>query len=291
MRRAGHPGKRRDGGRTRRSSWPISDLERTVAGVTTWALGNAGQACGAIEIAYVDEQIADIFVAALARAWQKLSVGRGRRADVGPLANQRQFDVVVSHVDDARAKGAVVVCGGAPTGEGLCFAPTLLDRCNARMKVVRDETFGPVLAIIRVAGAADAVTQANESRYGLGASIWTADSGSRRTARRAARLRRRYHQQPRLLGRDSGPALERHARHRPRPCKQCLLALDVRPPARHDRRPVDYTPDALLDALRRGLLLDLGDILADAFVGRFDRAWRLPLLMRKRIRTIRDFFR
>ena len=151
------------------------DLDRTIAGVTQWALSNAGQACGAIEIAYVDEQIADIFALALARAWRKLSVGTHPGADVGPLANQRQFDVVAAHVEDAKSRGAVVVCGGAPTGDGLCFAPTVLDRCDARMKVVRDETFGPVLAVVRVAGATDAVRRANEARYGLGVSIWTKD--------------------------------------------------------------------------------------------------------------------
>jgi len=60
---------------------------------------------------------------------------------------------VIAHVDDARAKGASS-CAGRPTGEGLGYAPTLLDRCDDRMKVVRDETFGPVLAIVRVPGAA-----------------------------------------------------------------------------------------------------------------------------------------
>ena len=151
------------------------DMERTVAGITHWTLSNVGQACGAIEVAYVDERIADAFVAAMRRAWIKLRVGPERLADVGPLANKRQLETVVSHVADARSKGALVVCGGAPAGEGLFFSPTLLDRCDERMKVVKDETFGPVLAVVRVRGAAEAVRRINESRYGLGASIWTRD--------------------------------------------------------------------------------------------------------------------
>jgi acyl-CoA reductase-like NAD-dependent aldehyde dehydrogenase len=145
------------------------DLPRTVAGVTHWALTNAGQNCGAIEVAYVDKTIADAFVEALRRSWKRLRVGE----DVAPLANRRQYDVVVSHVEDARAKGATVVCGGTPADLPLGYLPTVLDRCDETMKVVRDETFGPVLAIVRVPGAAEAVRRFNEARYGVGASIWT----------------------------------------------------------------------------------------------------------------------
>jgi acyl-CoA reductase-like NAD-dependent aldehyde dehydrogenase len=265
------------------------DLDRTVAGITHWALSNAGQACGAIEIAFVDEQIGDVFVAALARAWRKLSVGCGRGADVGPLAHKKQFDVVVAHVEDARAKGAVVVCGGAPTGDGLCFAPTLLDRCDARMKVVRDETFGPVLAIVRVTGAAEAVRRANESRYGLGASIWTKDLA------RAERLSERLEYGVVTINnhsfsgaipalpwsgtRDTGLGIANSA---------LSLATFVRPRATI----VDRSSLPELFWMPYGeALMETGDILADAFLGRLDRVWRLPILMRRRIKAIREFYR
>jgi succinate-semialdehyde dehydrogenase/glutarate-semialdehyde dehydrogenase len=123
------------------------DRERTVAGITHWALANVGQACGAIEVALVEEHVADDFVARLADAWRRLRIGPAPYADISPLSNRRQLDIVVDHVADAIGKGATLVCGGAPTGVGLHFPPTILDRCTEDMKVVRDETFGPVLAI------------------------------------------------------------------------------------------------------------------------------------------------
>jgi acyl-CoA reductase-like NAD-dependent aldehyde dehydrogenase len=264
------------------------DLDRTVAGVTQWTLNNVGQACGAIEIAYVDERIADAFVDRLRRAWGELRAAPSEFADIGPLGNRRQLDVVVAQVEDARAKGAVVVCGGAASGNGLWYAPTILDRCTDAMAVVQDETFGPVLAVVRIAGVEDAVRRVNEARYGLGASIWTTDLD--RARRLASRL-------------EVGiVTVNNHG---------LTGAMPTLPwsGTRETGFGIANGPEALATFVRpRTVLVDelsapepywmpydrslwkMGDILADAQLGKVAQAWRLPLLWRERLKTIRRFF-
>jgi acyl-CoA reductase-like NAD-dependent aldehyde dehydrogenase len=151
------------------------DLDRTLAGVTNWKLHNAGQNCGAIERLYVEQPVADEFVRRLGETWKRLRTTDGDDGDVSPLANPRQLEIVERHVADARAKGAAVVCGGARTGAGLGYLPTVLDRCTDEMAVMREETFGPVLAVVRVKDAEEALAAANRSDFGLGGSVWTKD--------------------------------------------------------------------------------------------------------------------
>ncbi|HEY2518450.1 MAG TPA: aldehyde dehydrogenase family protein [Polyangiaceae bacterium] len=265
------------------------DLSRTVAGLTHWALSNAGQACGAIEVAYVDAQIADALVDRLSRAWQKLKVGPNEPTDVAPLANHRQLDVVVNHVDDARAKGAKLVCGGHAVGDGFGYLPTLLDHCKEGMAVVDEETFGPVLAVIRVDGAAEAIRLANRSKYGLGASIWSKDTA------RAERLAERLEfgvvtvnnhafsgavaalpwsgTRATGFGIANGPeSLGTFVRPR-------AVIVDEASAPENFWMPYDKA------------LLELGDLLADAQIGRILGAWKIPLLLRERVETVKRFFR
>jgi acyl-CoA reductase-like NAD-dependent aldehyde dehydrogenase len=267
------------------------DLERTVAGITHWALSNAGQACGAIEIVYVERAIADAFVARMREVWTGLKVGpaHGVAADVGPLANERQFQLVKQHVEDALARGATAVVGGAPLGEGLWFPPTLLDHCTDAMAVVRDETFGPVLAIVRVEGPSEAIRAANQLRYGLGASIWTGDLA--RGQRLAERL-------------DYGVvSINNHAFTGAIPKlpwsgtratgfgvanSTLALATFVRPRTLVvDRR---RDPELYWMPYDR-TLVELGDVLADVQNGTLAGAWKLPVLMRRRMRALRALFR
>ncbi|MCA9628757.1 MAG: aldehyde dehydrogenase family protein [Myxococcales bacterium] len=152
------------------------DLERTSVGIAQWSMHNAGQNCAGIERVYVEEAVADEFVRRLGAIADKLRVAPGEGpTDLGPLQNAGQLAIVERHVADARAKGATVVAGGEATGQGYGYRPTVLDHCSADMLVVSEETFGPVVAVIRVKDAAEAVQQANDSKYGLNGSIWTRD--------------------------------------------------------------------------------------------------------------------
>lgn len=165
-------------------------LERTVLGVLNWGMHNGGQDCGAIERVYVEDAIAERFTEMLVRAAARLSVPRTAAdkgdAAIGPLANPMQLAIVEEHVADAVAQGARLRVGGKRTGVGLFFEPTILDGCTHAMKVIAEETFGPVLAVVRVKDAGEAVRLANDSRDGLTASIWTGDIA--RAEQLAARL-------------------------------------------------------------------------------------------------------
>lgn len=152
------------------------NMERTLVGVAQWALHNCGQNCGAIERVYVEEEIADTFVQRLGALLEKVRVApESEYCEIGPLQNPAQLDIVEAHVKDALDKGATLVAGGTRTDEGLGFRPTLLDHCTEEMKVVADETFGPVIAVLRVADADEAIGRANDSKYGLNGSVWTTD--------------------------------------------------------------------------------------------------------------------
>jgi len=157
-----------------------ADLDRAANAATYYALNNAGQVCISIERVYVEAPVHDAFVAKVAERVGRLRQGRSTRpgeADVGAIIFPPQLDLIEEHVRDAVAKGARVVAGGhARRGRGRYFEPTVLVDVDHSMKVMTEETFGPTLPIMKVADADQAVRLANDSPYGLSASVWTRDA-------------------------------------------------------------------------------------------------------------------
>ncbi|HSE98248.1 MAG TPA: aldehyde dehydrogenase family protein [Blastocatellia bacterium] len=164
-------------------------FERAVKGAVWGAFANCGQVCASVERLYVVEPIAERFISAVVDEVKRLRLGppSGCKTDLGPLVNANQLETVSDHVADAVARGARVLTGGRRREElgGFFFEPTVLVDVNGTMKVMNEETFGPVLPIKVVKDEEEAIAEANNTRYGLLASVWTTDNErGRRIARR-----------------------------------------------------------------------------------------------------------
>jgi succinate-semialdehyde dehydrogenase/glutarate-semialdehyde dehydrogenase len=160
-----------------------ADLERAARGIVWGAFMNAGQTCASVERVYVEAPVAEAFVEKVLQETKTLRLGDPKDAstDVGPMSLERQRRLVIEHVEDARARGAVVRTGGeAPPGPGFFYPPTILTGVDHSMRIMREETFGPVLPIMAVASLDEAISLANDSEYGLTASGWTRDPGTAR---------------------------------------------------------------------------------------------------------------
>jgi acyl-CoA reductase-like NAD-dependent aldehyde dehydrogenase len=170
---------------------PDADLEKTVEGAVRGCFSAAGQICVSIERMFVHEAIWDRFVGRFVERTKALRLGAALdySVEMGSLASERQMKAVEDHVGDALAQGAKVLAGGRrrPDLGPLFYEPTILVDVRPGMKVYAEETFGPVVSIYPFASEAEAIEQANATRYGLSASIWTRDTG--RGERLAQRIR------------------------------------------------------------------------------------------------------
>src|SRR5947209_9152098 len=168
-----------------------ANLDHAVAGALWGGFANAGQTCSGIERVYVMRDVADAFLEHVVEGARRLRVGDplGWDTEIGPMVSREQFETVRELVDDAVAAGAKLLCGGpvaSPPGleAGAFYAPAVLSEVTHEMRIMREEIFGPVLPVIVVDSEDEALRLANDSQFGLGASVWTSDrSKGERVAR------------------------------------------------------------------------------------------------------------
>jgi acyl-CoA reductase-like NAD-dependent aldehyde dehydrogenase len=154
-------------------------LDVAAAGAVTAAFHLSGQVCTSAERIFVVSSVHDDFIRAFVAETLALRVGNGLdKSEIGPLVSKAARDKVMRLVADAVAKGATIACGGGiPAGHetGWFYAPTILTGCTADMDILHEECFGPVAAVMRVDSFDEAIAAANNSPFGLGASVFTSD--------------------------------------------------------------------------------------------------------------------
>ncbi len=156
-----------------------ADLDSAVAGVIASKFRNAGQTCICLNRVLVEDSIVEAFGQRLADAVARLTVGDGSQAgiDVGPLINREGLDKVAAQVQDAVSHGAVIACGGQRVGDasGHFYAPTVLLNVRPEMRIMHEETFGPVAPVVAFRDEAEAIALANDTVYGLASYVFTRD--------------------------------------------------------------------------------------------------------------------
>ncbi|WP_109877643.1 NAD-dependent succinate-semialdehyde dehydrogenase [Nitrosopumilus zosterae] len=153
-------------------------IEKAAEGAVKGRFINCGQSCVASKRFFVGKNIAEEFTELFIKNASKLKVGdpMSIETDIGPISNKEGLETISGIVEDAKAKGAEVLLGGSEMdGKGFFYKPTILKNITSDMRIATEETFGPVAPITVVENESEAIKLANESEFGLGASIWTKD--------------------------------------------------------------------------------------------------------------------
>jgi len=154
-----------------------ADLDRAATGIVYGAFMNSGQACISTERALVVDTVYDAFVAKVVERTRLLKVGADDQAHYGAMTFDRQIERVREHVTEALEKGARAVVGGLDSIKGSFIEPIVLVDVSTKLKVMCEETFGPVLPIAKVSSVEEALRIANESNFGLGSSVFARSGG------------------------------------------------------------------------------------------------------------------
>ncbi|CAN5133679.1 aldehyde dehydrogenase family protein [soil metagenome] len=154
----------------------VDNIQKAAADALEGVVYNSGQSCCAVERIYVQENVYDAFVNAYAEECKKLKIGDplDKTTDIGPLSRKEQQAFLETQVDDAVILGAKVICGGKmPDRKGYYFEPTVLVNVNHNMKVMMEESFGPVVGIQKVKDDAEAIALMQDTSYGLTAAVFS----------------------------------------------------------------------------------------------------------------------
>ncbi len=151
-----------------------------AAGAAVWgAFCNSGQSCSSVERLYVQENVAEVLTRKIVEKVRELTQGVGDSEDIsiGAMSSERQIKIVEDHVEDFRAAGAKIEIGGRrnPDLEGLFYEPTVITNASNDMRAMQEETFGPTLPVATFTTEEEAIRLANDSEFGLTASVWTRD--------------------------------------------------------------------------------------------------------------------
>lgn len=156
-----------------------ANLERAVNGALWGAFTNSGQVCMSVERVYVERPVYPEFLALLKEKTEAMRQGTDLKDDIGSMTFPGQVDIVAAHLEDALDKGAILEAGKLPkewkTGGTHFIPPVILSNVDHSMRIMKEETFGPVLPVMPFDSEEEAVALANESEYGLNSSVWTID--------------------------------------------------------------------------------------------------------------------